>query len=177
MRPIFAAVLAVAFAGEAFAGNIARPTPNNADTILYSEKSPLHLKSFGTENTADFVGVIELSGTYYYGRNALDDGSVETTLYFLPDHATALRLPKFKTRGQPDSIYLSNEAGFAREVIPAYERSGLRKGKFLSGHADILVDGFQAGIQCDAPYFNAHFLRVAHSPVTVATANLPDIGC
>jgi len=177
MRPIFAVVFAIIFAGEAFAGNIARPTPDNADTIMYSEKSPLRFKAFGTNNSANFVGVIELSGTYYYGRNTLDDGSVATTLYFLPDRATALRLPKFKVRGQPESIYLSNEARFAREVIPAYERAGLKKGKFLSGHADVLVDRFQAGIECDAPYFNAHFLRVAHSPVTVAMASLPEIGC
>jgi hypothetical protein len=177
MRLIFAAVFAFVFASEAMAGNIALPMPDNADTIMYSEKGPLRLKSFGSDNTANFNGVFELSGTYYYGRNTLDDGSLETTLYFLPDRATASRLPRFKVRGQPRSIYLSNEAGFAREVIPAYERTGLKKDKFLSGHADILVDQFQAGIQCDAPYFNAHFLRVAHSPVTVAMANLPDIGC
>ncbi|HWD49069.1 MAG TPA: hypothetical protein VG309_04045 [Rhizomicrobium sp.] len=177
MRSVFAAIVAVVFAAKALAGNIALPMPDNADTILYSEKSPLHFKSFGTDNTVNFVGVLELRGTYYYGRNTLDDGSVATVLYFLPDRATAARLPEFKVRGRPESIYLSNEAGFAREVIPAYERTGLKKDKFISGHADVLVDRFQAGIECDAPYFNAHFLRVAHSPVTLAMANLPDIGC
>lgn len=93
MRSVFAAIVAVVFAAKALAGNIALPMPDNADTILYSEKSPLHFKSFGTDNTVNFVGVLELRGTYYYGRNTLDDGSVATVLYFLPDRATGRGFP------------------------------------------------------------------------------------
>jgi hypothetical protein len=147
---------------------------DKADSIVVPADSTLRFRAFDTEGTAKFDGAIELSGTYYYGDTQLDDGTTETTLYLMPDAATKARLPHFKTRGLPDSIFLSNGAAFAKAVIA---KGSIKKGKVVSGKIDIMADRFEAGIECDAPFFNARFLSVAHPPLRVANTDMPDVGC
>jgi hypothetical protein len=179
--PIAASLLLLLIGPALSAAMTVIPRPDKGDTILVPAESTLHFHAFDQDGTAKFDGPIEMSGTYYYGANAIDDGQApEMTLYFMPDKATAAHLPRFKTRGQPDEIYLSNAEAFTREVIPRDQLmrvSKSRSAKYISGHIDIWVDRFEAGIECDAPFFNAHFLSVAHKSMMLAMADLPDVGC
>lgn len=152
----------------------------NGDAIILPPGSPLHFRAFGAEHAVEFAGPIELTGTYYYGDNQHNDTNTpDLSLYFVPDKASLARMPHFKLRGQPGDIYLTNPEAFLDAVIPKADRAAVRKkgAKYLSGKVDIWVDQFEAGIECDAPYFNARFLRVAHAPLRVALANMPDEGC
>jgi len=154
--------------------------PENGDAIILPPGSALHFRAFGAEHAVEFAGPIELTGTYYYGDNQYNDtGTPDLSLYFVPDKASLARLPHFKLRGQPGDIYLTNPAAFLDAVIPKDRRAAVQKkgAKYLSGKVDIWVDQFEAGIECDAPYFNARFLRVAQPPLRVALTNMPDEGC
>jgi len=154
--------------------------PANDDAIILPEGSPLHFRKFGPEHAVEFDGAIELSGTWYYGDNQINDtDAADPTVYFVPDKASFARLPRFKLRGQPGSIYLTNENDLLKAVASKELRAKAEKkgGKYLSGHIDIWVDKFEAGIECDAPFFNAHFLRVAHPPQRVALGGMPEEGC
>jgi hypothetical protein len=154
--------------------------PADVDTLIVPANSILRFRSVTTDHTAIFDGPVELSGTYYYGDNVYNDGAgINPALYFVPDKASLARLPRFGHRGQPSEIYLKNQNDFVKAVIaPADAKAALRKGgKYASGKADIWVDHFQAGIECDAPNFTAHFLSVAHPPLRVALAATPDVGC
>ena len=181
MRHFICAVLATAFLlTPAIAADRAIPRPDKADTIVLPNNSPLHFRAFGDENAAKFDGPIELTGTWYYGDNQYNDtDTVDASLYFVPDRTSLARLPRFATRGQPGDIYLTNPGDFLNAVVPPVDRAKVQKKgtKYLSGKIDIWVDQFEAGVECDAPYFNARFLGVAKPPLRVALANLPDEGC
>jgi hypothetical protein len=155
--------------------------PNSVDTVIIPESSTLHFRSLTTDNTVKFDGPIEVSGTYYYGENVYDDGSPTAApmLYFVLDKASLARLPRFGTRGQPGELYFTNENDLTKAIVPpADAKAAAHKGaKYASGKADIWVDHFEAGIECDAPNFTAHFLSVAHPPMRVALAAQPDVGC
>ena len=184
MRNVVMTLLCLAFALTAApvhsdpAQVIARP--DQGDSIVIPPKSTLRFRAFDKEGTAKFDGKLLLSGTYYYGSNAIDDGEgFEPALYFIPDKATKARLPIFKERGMPGEIYLSNPRAFVTAVIPKESLAtfGKSRARYLSGKADIWVDQFEAGIECDAPFFDARFMSVAHAPLKVALADPPDTGC
>jgi hypothetical protein len=155
------------------------PRPDKADSVIIPAGSALRFRAFDQEGTAKFDGAIELSGTYYYGDNALDDGTTERTLNLFPDAATKARIPHFKDRGLPDAIWLEGADAFASAVISKDQLAALhRKGaKNVAGHIDIMVDKFEMGIECDAPTISAHFLSVVQRPMRVASKDQPDTGC
>lgn len=155
------------------------PLPDKADTIVVPVGSTLHFRAFDTENTATFDGAIELSGIYYYGDNPLDDGTIERTLTLVPDAATKARMPHYKERGIPDSIWIDGADGFAKAVVSKDQLTALHKknAKQLSGHIDMMADGFTMGIECDAPNMSAHFLSVVKPPMHLASKDQPDTGC
>ena len=154
--------------------------PHSSDTLNIPAASMLRFRAFDQDGTAKFDGPIKLSGAWYYGGNPIDDGTAnDSSLYFVPDRESAARLPSFKERGQPSAVYITNASAFLKGIVPESARAALARtpGKYLSGKIDIWVDEFEAGIECDAPFFNARFLRVAEPPLRVALADLPDVGC
>ena len=182
MRRFGAMVLgALLFAQSAEAGGRVIALPDRADTIILPASSSLHFRAITKDNTVTFDGPVEVSGTYYYGDNVYDDGTatVVPLLYLVLDKVSLARLPRFGTRGQPGELYFTNQNDLARAIVPpADAKAAMRKGgKYASGKADIWVDRFQAGIECDAPNFTAHFLSVAHPSLHMALAMQPDVGC
>ena len=181
-RCVFAIVTAGLLLTPAIAAPGARAIPVKAmDEVIYvPANSPLHFRSFGDESAAEFDGPIELSGTWYYGDNQYNDTNTpDLSLYFVPDPASFARLPHYKVRGQPGDLYITNPGDFLNAVIPSVDRAKVAKkdAKYLSGRIDIWVDRFEMGVECDAPFFNAHFLRVAKPPMRVALKDMPEEGC
>lgn len=182
-----ALLFAVAFAMVFGIAASAIPSPaqiitraDRADSIVIPAGSTLRFQQFDRDGTAKFAGSAVLSGTYYYGANAMEDGTAgEPTVYFVPDETTKARLPYFRERGAPAEIYISNPKAFVKAAIPRQRVAGFvaNRTKYLSGKIDIRVDQFEAGIECDAPFFNARFAALAHPPLKVALADLPDAGC
>lgn len=181
-----AALVCAAIAGAALpmpalsGGETTIAIPESGDAIILPPNSSLHFRAFGPEHAVEFDGPVELSGTWYYGDNQFNDtDAVDATLYFVPDKASLSRLPRFKQRGQPGDIFLTNGADLLRAVASKTDQAKAEKkgSKYLSGKVDIWVDQFEAGIECDAPFFNARFLRMASPPLRVALSNMPDEGC
>jgi hypothetical protein len=148
--------------------------------LLFRPEAPCDSTNSIGKGQAKFQGKIALSGTYYYGANAMQGGTAgEPTLYFVPDRPTKAQRPSFRERGTPAEIYISNPNTFIRAAVPQQRPSQLvpNRGKYLSGKIDIWVDHFEAGIECDAPFFNARFVSVARRTLKIALATLPDVGC
>jgi len=173
IAPILAALLAVQSAGGA-ATHVALPSIQ--ESIIIPGGSPLTFKSFDKDAiTAHFAGQIQLSGTYYYGNLVYQDASNDKAAYFRPDAASMARLPYFKEHGRPDDIFLSNPAAFERAVVPSGTK--MRKSApYATGHITIIVDQFEASIECDAPNFSARFVSIV-TPAPVRMAAMPDTGC
>lgn len=181
MRIAGAAILGILLCVQPLAaapGERTIPVTAMDETIYVPANSPLHFRSFGDESAAEFDGPIELSGTWYFGATP-DDPDTGPALAFVPDKASFARLPRYKLRGQPGDIFITNPGDFVHAVLsPADQAKADRKGaKYLSGKIDIWIDRFEMGVECDAPFFNAHFLRVSKPPMRVALTGMPDEGC
>lgn len=180
LRPFVLAVAMTLLSAPTISAATMIVVPQTNDTVIIPKNNSLHFRAFGKEHALEFDGAIELTGTWYYGDNQFNDSDgAEPLLYFAPDKASFARLPRFKERGQPGYIYLSNSMDMLKSITSNAQRAKVEKkgGKYLSGHIDIWVDKFEAGIECDAPYFNAHFLRVAQPPMRVALGEMPEEGC
>jgi hypothetical protein len=170
----FLAALLTAQTAGAAATHVALPSIQ--ESIVIPDGSTLAFKSFDKAAiTVHFAGQVQLSGTYYFGNNVYEDASSGQAAYFKPDPASMARLPYFKERGRPDDIFLSNPAAFQRAVV----RHGTVPRKstpYATGHITIIVDRFEASIECDAPSFPARFVSVV-KPAPVRMAATPDTGC
>ncbi|HJW40437.1 MAG TPA: hypothetical protein VJ476_04310 [Rhizomicrobium sp.] len=145
------------------------------DQIVVPDHSSLVFERFDKDNiTVHFTGKTELAGTYYYGAQAIDDGSNSMSVYFRPDRTSMVRLPAFRDHGRPDDIFVTNPAAFVRAVLPRMKTRPTKS--YASGHVTIIVDRFEASIECDAPNFSARFVSVV-APAPMRMAQMPDSGC
>lgn len=179
---LVSAVIAIALtAPPAFSkGDTVIPVKADDDALIVPAGSPLHFHGFGPESAGEFDGAIELSGTWYYGVDPFNGDDTEgADFYFVPDNASYGRLPRFKMRGQAEYIYLTNVIDLLNAVASKADQAKAerKKAKYISGKVTIWIDKLDAGIECDAPTFDAHFLRVAQPPVRVALAGMPEEGC
>lgn len=171
IAPVLAALLAVQ---SGAATHVALPSIQ--ESIVIPDGSSLAFRSFDKDNIAvHFSGRIELSGIYFYGDNVFDSPDNGKAVYFKPDRASMARLPYFIQRGRPDDIFLSNPAAFARAVVP-HGMTMRKAAPYATGHITIIVDRFEASIECDAPNYTARFVSVV-KPAPVRFAAIPDIGC
>ena len=155
--------------------------PNKSDTVVLPPGSGLKFDKFDSDGNVVFSGKLTLSGTFYYGDNAFNDGTtVDLTLYFHPDAATIARLPYLQTRGKAGEIVLTNGEAFAASVLTPAQRATLAKksktAPYATGTASVLVDGFDAGVVCDTASFTAHYLSLV-KPATAKMGADPGAGC
>ncbi|MEI9887967.1 MAG: hypothetical protein WDN08_15980 [Rhizomicrobium sp.] len=179
MRKLFvAAVALLLLAQPAAAKPVAIALPDKSDTVIVPDGSPLKFSKFGDDG-AVFTGKLTLSGTYYYGDGEYNDGpTVDLALHFVPDAASAARLPSLKTRGPAQAIFLTNGDLFAKAVLTVAQFAALQhKGAaYATGQASIVVDTVQAGVVCDGASFSARFVSLA-KPAAAHTAPSPGFGC
>ncbi len=171
---VLAALLAVSSAGAA-------PTrvalPGFDESVVIPDGSPLAFQSFDKDSiTVRFTGSIRLSGTYYYGSNVYEDATSDKAVYFKPNRASLERLPSFRQHGRPDDIFVTNPEAFRRAVVQSGDPPPRKSAPYATGHITIVVDRFEASIECDAPNFSARFVSVV-KPAPVRFAAMPDTGC
>lgn len=167
-RPVFTLLIAALAlsAATAFSAPDVVVNRHGADPLIVPAASGLHYKSTDGDGTSKFDGRIMLSGTYYY------DGGVDTdsaSLQLIPDRDTWARLPRFKEHGTPSSLFLSEAKAFAKA-------SGITK-PTARGKMQVWADRFEAGIECDVPFFNARFVALAQSLQKFAAKDQDDEGC
>jgi hypothetical protein len=161
---------AVAQAGKPEFIPLSPGVPDLSEGIMIPAGSPLRLKSFvhdSSQINAAFSGRFELAGAYEvqgYGENAF--------AILWPDRKSRDSLPYWHERGGPDEIYISNGWDFARAVVEPGELEKLESeaASSVRGHATIIADGYETGIECDAANFSARFVSVVS---TVKTAGEP----
>jgi hypothetical protein len=159
------------------------------DRIAVPANSPVRYVGMRKENgdpVASFHGKFLLTGTYYYGDNDFNDSGDEKPseyvfdpqAYIIPDRDIAGQLPHFVVRNGRQTIFLTNPVAFARAVVPERDahRVRCRSCGDATGHIAIWVDHFSAGIDCDAPSYDARFLSVAN-PIKTAIVPKPDRAC
>jgi hypothetical protein len=101
-------------------------------------------------------------------------------LYFIPDKAMALRLPYWAQRHHVHEIRFTNESAFVSAVIPQKELESLRQRKSFSvtGRASIVVEQYQASVECDYPTYAVSFVSLDRGGSDLASTVLVDVyGC
>ena len=159
------------------------PLDNYGEALVIPAASPVRLLRFNKQHAAaSFRGRFVLTGMFVYGCDiecelplAKDDvhGSI------IPDPDAAARLPHWKIRNNDMRIYLHGWDRLAAQVVTPDERAAIFAGKVdsIRKHVSIVVDDFNASIECDSASYDARFISLAKPP-TVAMAMLAgDYGC
>jgi hypothetical protein len=157
-------------------------TPGNYEGLLIPAASPIHFTRWDKEHYAHFSGRFILTGTFVYGCNVecgppMQSADIEADV--IPDPAMAARLPRWKLRNGDLLIYLVDGERLAKQIVTRNERAALLAGKVpdVRKHVAIVVDDFQAGIECDSAFYSARFIAIA-KPVQVARGKTePNYGC
>ena len=164
----------------------AKPTeiewlPGGDEAIVIPAESPVHFKGFNKDHYATFRGRFVLAGTFVYGCNVECEPpqQADWEADLIPDPAMAAALPHWKLRNGDLLIYLVDGERLAKQIVTGKERAALMAGKIpdVRRHVAIVVDDFQAGIECDSAFYSARFIAVA-TPAQIASAKVqPNYGC
>ncbi|MES2906026.1 MAG: hypothetical protein V4691_03235 [Pseudomonadota bacterium] len=143
--------------------------------------SPVQEFSFNDEygSSIRFKGSFVLTGTYLYGyfRGNVDGDGV---LFFMPDKASAATLPYWHDRGPIEEISFINPEKFVKDVIPAAALGKLKNKSAMTvtGKTTILVDTYEASIDCDTPTYSVNFISVQENRKFIASrSQIDDDGC
>jgi hypothetical protein len=150
---------------------------DEAEALVIPADSPVQFERFDKNGVAHFRGLFELRGSFVYGCAIDCEERPKDRFYrmdFTYDRGILDRLPRWRVRGSVPSIVITNERAFVRGVASARQYAGLQSGKIadIRGRADILVDHFAIGIDCDGPSLSARFVRLLDPPRLAA--DLPD---
>jgi hypothetical protein len=152
------------------------------EALIVPADSPVHFRRWDKYGYAQFDGSFVLTGTFEYGcgGNCADyEGPIEEAdlqLRVVPDPSVAVSLPNWKIRHSDLLILVTNAKSLVRMFASPRQHAALRAGKIkdLRGRISIVVDHFRAGIECDAPSFDARFVRIVRPPKLAS--NIPDGG-
>ncbi|MFL6751884.1 MAG: hypothetical protein ACJ8FL_01455 [Sphingomicrobium sp.] len=128
-----------------------------------------------------FRGRTVIEGTWVLDCDFCEAGQNdnELRLSIVPDPATVIRLPRWKLHNNNVRIVLTGADRFIRSVSTADERKRLLAGTLmeLRGHAAVVVDHYEASLECDSASYSARFVAVAKAP-RIAKLDLEgDFGC
>jgi len=171
--------------GSAVSGPTVIPHPEaKGEALIVPADSPVHFRGWDKYGYAQFDGRFVLTGTFVYGcggncadyEGPITEGDLQVRV--APDPAVAARLPNWKIRHSDMVILITRATDLVRMFATPRQHAALRAGKIkdLRGRLSIVVDHFRAGIECDAPSFDARFVRVVKAP-KVASGKLGEYGC
>ena len=159
------------------------PWPSGSDeALIVPAASPVRFVRFDESRVAHFQGQFVLTGTFIYGCDIECESPVskdEVHGSIVPDPDTAARLPHWKNRSDDMRISLTGDDRLAAQVISPSEQAAVLAGKVdnIRKHVSIVVDDFNATIECDSASYGANFVSLA-TPAKVAVARLDgDYGC
>ena len=156
--------------------------PGEDEALIIPADSPVQSVRFGKDQIAHFRGRFVVTGTFIYGCDIECEpplGAKDVNGSIVPDPDLATRLPHWKIHDNDIRIYLYGGDLLAAQVLSRAERAAILTGKVDSErkHVSIVIDRFNATIECDSASYDAHFVSLA-KPVQVATAKLDgDYGC
>jgi hypothetical protein len=178
------ALLLTATSLSTFADDRERIRVSDGLDFAVPSDSPVEFASLGQYDIALFNGRFKLSGTYHYGYTT-DDPRADASygvldLYFIPDKAIARRLPYWAQRGGVHEMRFRNESAFIKAVVPAaaVRRLEQRKTFSVSGRTSVVVESYQASVECDYATYSVLFVAVEHPPQVLASRDfVMQYGC
>ena len=153
------------------------PVGKYGEAILIPASSPVRIQSIEHDDRVRFRGRFIVEGRWVLNCDWCERGQKDNELYLsiIPDAATVARLPRWKNHNNDIRIDLTNADAFIRKVSTADERKRLLAGTLtdIRGHAAIVVDNYEAALECDSASYSARFVGTAQ---TVRRADLPTDG-
>src|SRR5438093_11520620 len=101
-------------------------------------------------------------------------------LTFDPDLSYVTKLPFWREFQPPTHLKISNPTAFVRAVVSREATAKLRRKEAFSitGRAKILVDDYNAWLECDAAHYSVRFVAVVQPrPVRLAQDFVRQYGC
>ena len=181
---IIAALLSLALVA---AGPVGTPTeipwaPDSDEALIVPVDSPVRFARYDESRVAHFRGRFVLTGTFVYGCDIeCETPLAKEDLYgsLIPDSEIAARLPHWKMHNSDMRIFLTGADRLAAQVVTSKERAALFAGKVdnIRKRVSIVVDDFNATLECDGASYGANFVSLAKPP-KLATEELGgDYGC
>ena len=159
------------------------PLPDDpTEGVIVPPDSPVRFRGFGKYGVAQFDGRFVLTGTVVYGcaidcEEKPDDRFLRADV--VPDPAGAARLPHWKRHDNDIRIVIDPPERFVRTITTSSQRVALRSGKLadVRGRIAVVVDHFEASIECDSASFFARFVSTASPPRFAKIEQIGDYGC
>jgi hypothetical protein len=130
---------------------------------------------------ARFNGRFVVEGTFVLDCNYCEPGEKDNqlNLTIVPDAPTAARLPHWKVHDNDIAIDITDADSFIRTISTADERRRLLSGELdeIRGRATLVLDHFEADLDCDSADYSARFVAVAKAPVRQKLELAGDYGC
>ena len=170
MRAI-ASLLSIVLIGAASAAtSTVIPFPRaSGEALIVPASSPVHFTGFNKQGYGHFRGRFLLTGTFVYGCDIECEPPLRADQLYveiIPDRSVIGILPHFKLRGGDMQIFLQYGDRLANRILTQAERTALLDGKRsdVRRRVAIYVEDFEAGIECDGPFFSARFVALAEPP-------------
>jgi hypothetical protein len=149
--------------------------------IVIPAGSPVTFQHFDQHDSAQFSGQFVLEGVFVLDCDFCEPGykDNEIRLSMIPDPAIAARLPHWKKHDNDIALIITNAASFMRAVSTPAQRQLLLSGKLdqVRGRAAIIVDQYEASLNCDSADYSARFVAIAKPPKVAKVEIKGDFGC
>jgi hypothetical protein len=157
------------------------PLGKYGEGVLVPANSPIMFRQFNEHDSAQFSGRFVLEGVFVLDCDSCEQGykDNEIRLSMIPDPAIAARLPHWKVHNNDFAIVITNAASFMRSISTPAQRKLLLSGRLdeVRGRAAIVVDDFEAGLDCDSANYSARFVAIAKPPRIAKIHLKGDFGC
>src|SRR4051812_31602179 len=137
--------------------------------LLIPANSPVTFQHFGQYfDSAQFSGKFVVEGVFIldcdYCEPGYEDNQVHLSI--IPDPAIATRLPHWKKHDNDIALTITDADQFIDAISTSAERKLLLSGKLneIRGRAAIVVDQYEAGLECDSANYSARFVAIAKPP-------------
>jgi hypothetical protein len=159
------------------------PFPDvDGEALIVPADSPVKFTHFDKYGVAHFTGRFVLTGTFFIqGCEETCRGLTEDDLDVdvFPEPALEARLPHWKVHNNDILVSIRPERRLMRVITNARQRAALIDGKTgdMRGHIAIVVENFQASLECDSANFSARFIAVAKAPQVAHVEFSGNYGC
>ena len=158
------------------------PLGDYDEGMVIPADSPVAFRHFGKHrDSAYFTGRFVLEGAFILDCDYCEPGYKDNQLRLIivPDPAIAATLPHWKKHNNDIAIAITNARPFINAISTPAERQSLLSGKLLEirGRTAIVVDQYEASLDCDSADYSAHFIAIAKPPKVAKVEPQGDFGC
>jgi hypothetical protein len=141
------------------------PLGKYEEGVVIPAGSPLKFRRFDSYDSAQFTGRLLIEGVFVIECEDCEPGSKGTSFHLtiIPDPAIAARLPHWKKHDNDIAIDITGAEAFIRSIVPPAKRKLLLSGKLdeVRGRTAIIVNRYEASLNCDSADYSARFVAVA----------------